>query len=160
MSVPCGLWVVGAITRLHRQGHAHSVEAWLDGEFLDATELGPDRDGVLETLLVRDGRAPLWDRHMRRLRRSVAELSIDWTEPSGLRDVVLELARRNPAAYCIGLHPGTVDTALSEPFQRAVPNGKLLTPDQAARHLLAVLDNLRPGNSGSIFAWDGNRVEY
>lgn len=75
-----------------------------------------------------------------------------------LRNFAVELARRTPEAICAGLHPGTVDTQLSAPFQRAVRPEKLFTPAQSALHLLTVLDGLEPADSGSVFAWDGQRI--
>jgi NAD(P)-dependent dehydrogenase (short-subunit alcohol dehydrogenase family) len=77
-----------------------------------------------------------------------------------IRTLSVELARRNDQALCVGLHPGTVDTALSKPFQASVPQGKLFTPAGAAGQLLQVLDGLSPGHSGGIFAWDGQRLPY
>ncbi|NIO42399.1 MAG: SDR family NAD(P)-dependent oxidoreductase, partial [Burkholderiales bacterium] len=38
-----------------------------------------------------------------------------------IKTLSIELARRNPKAICVGLHPGTVDTALSKPFQSGIP---------------------------------------
>jgi NAD(P)-dependent dehydrogenase (short-subunit alcohol dehydrogenase family) len=38
-----------------------------------------------------------------------------------LKMAAIEVERTNSAAICIGLHPGTVDTRLSQPFQRRVP---------------------------------------
>ena len=38
-----------------------------------------------------------------------------------IKTLAIELARRNPDAVCVGLHPGTVDTALSAPFQSGYP---------------------------------------
>ena len=75
-----------------------------------------------------------------------------------IRTLSIELARRNPAALCVGLHPGTVDTPLSKPFQRGVPESKLFTPAFSAGRLLAVLDALTPEDSGGVFAWDGARI--
>ena len=77
-----------------------------------------------------------------------------------LRTFAIELARRNPTAFCVGLHPGTVDTGLSKPFQRNVPDGQLFSPDFSAAKLLAVLDSLKDGDSGGLFAWDGARIPY
>lgn len=77
-----------------------------------------------------------------------------------VRTLAVELARRNDRALCVGLHPGTVDTALSRPFQAAVPKVKLFTPAQAAGRLLTVLNGLSPGHSGGLFAWDGQRIPY
>ena len=77
-----------------------------------------------------------------------------------IKTLSIELARRNPDAVCVTLHPGTVDTALSQPFQRGVPEGKLFSPSQAAGHLLGVLDRLTPEDSGRLFAWDGERLPF
>jgi NAD(P)-dependent dehydrogenase (short-subunit alcohol dehydrogenase family) len=77
-----------------------------------------------------------------------------------LRTFSIELARRNPHALCVGLHPGTVDTGLSEPFQRNVPEGKLFSPDHSVGCLLGVLDGLERDDSGGLFAWDGARIPY
>lgn len=77
-----------------------------------------------------------------------------------IKTLSIELARRNPDAVCVALHPGTVDTALSQPFQRGVPEGKLFSPPQAAGHLLGVLDRLTPEDSGRLFAWDGERIPF
>jgi len=75
-----------------------------------------------------------------------------------LKTLAVELARTHPQAVVAGLHPGTVDTDLSKPFQRGVTPETLFTPEQSATHLLAVLDGLQPADSGGVFAWDGARV--
>ena len=72
-----------------------------------------------------------------------------------IRTFSVELARKRPEALIVGLHPGTVDTGLSKPFQRG---HELFSPEQSARHLLTVLDNLTPADSGGVFAWDGARI--
>jgi NAD(P)-dependent dehydrogenase (short-subunit alcohol dehydrogenase family) len=75
-----------------------------------------------------------------------------------IRNMSIELARRHPMAMCVGLHPGTVDTRLSAPFQRGVSGEKLFTPVRAAGHLIDVLDRLDAADTGGIFAWDGQRI--
>ena len=77
-----------------------------------------------------------------------------------IKTLSIELARRNSLAICVGLHPGTVDSALSKPFQGGVPKGKLFQPASAARALLTVLDGLSPDDSGGLFAWDGTRIPF
>jgi NAD(P)-dependent dehydrogenase (short-subunit alcohol dehydrogenase family) len=77
-----------------------------------------------------------------------------------IRTFSIELAHKYPQAVCVGLHPGTVDTDLSKPFQRNVVAGKLFTPDTSARHLLDVIDQLQPADSGGLFAWDGARIPF
>jgi hypothetical protein len=61
-------------------------------------------------------------------------------------------------AVCLGLHPGTVDTHLSLPFQRGVRADALFSPDFAAARLLSVMDGLTADLSGRIFAWDGQEI--
>ncbi|MFP3944154.1 MAG: SDR family NAD(P)-dependent oxidoreductase [Alphaproteobacteria bacterium] len=75
-----------------------------------------------------------------------------------IRTAGIELARTNPGALCVGLHPGTVDTGLSKPFQGNIPDEKLFAPGFAAGRLIEVLERLTPSNSGHVFAWDGSEV--
>lgn len=75
-----------------------------------------------------------------------------------LRNLAIELGRTHAQAVVAGLHPGTVDTALSTPFQKGVAPEKLFTPARSADAMLAVLDGLKPADSGGVFAWDGARV--
>lgn len=75
-----------------------------------------------------------------------------------VRNFAIELARSHPQAIVAALHPGTVDSRLSAPFQRGVAPERLFSPDQAAGHLLAVIDRLTPADSGGLYAWDGTRL--
>ena len=75
-----------------------------------------------------------------------------------IRNFAIETARRRPKAVIVGLHPGTVDTGLSKPFQTNVADAKLFAPAYSSACLLNVLDGLGAGASGSVFAWDGSRV--
>lgn len=75
-----------------------------------------------------------------------------------LRNLAIELARTHPLAVVAGLHPGTVDTDLSTPFQKGVAPERLFSPEVAADHLLSVLAGLSPADSGGVFAWDGARI--
>jgi NAD(P)-dependent dehydrogenase (short-subunit alcohol dehydrogenase family) len=75
-----------------------------------------------------------------------------------VRNFAIELARSHPQALAVALHPGTVDSRLSAPFQRGVAPEKLFSADQAAGHLLDVLAALGPADSGGLFAWDGTRL--
>lgn len=75
-----------------------------------------------------------------------------------LRNLAIEAARTHPAMIVVGLHPGTVATDLSEPFQKGVAPERLFAPEMAAAHLVGVLDRLQPSDSGHVFAWDGQRI--
>jgi NAD(P)-dependent dehydrogenase (short-subunit alcohol dehydrogenase family) len=75
-----------------------------------------------------------------------------------VRTAAVELARRSPDALCIALHPGTVATALSAPF--AATGLEVHLPSTAARHLLAVVDQLPAGANGGFFDWRGQPVPW
>lgn len=75
-----------------------------------------------------------------------------------VRTASIELARTRPRGIIVGLHPGTVDTQLSKPFQRNVAPGKLFTPATAAAHLLDVIDALKRPDSGNCLDWSGETI--
>ncbi len=76
-----------------------------------------------------------------------------------IKNFAIELARTNKLAKVIGLHPGTVDTELSKPFQKNVPDNKLFTPKFSANAMANVINGLKEGDSGSVFAFDGSKIE-
>lgn len=76
-----------------------------------------------------------------------------------VKNTAIEIGRRNKKAIIVGLHPGTVDSTLSKPFQANVPSSKLFTPEFSVTNLLLVLKNLTPENSGRCFAWDGKEIK-
>jgi NAD(P)-dependent dehydrogenase (short-subunit alcohol dehydrogenase family) len=77
-----------------------------------------------------------------------------------VRTAAIEIAARRPDAICVALHPGTVDTPLSAPFQKGLAPGQLVAPAAAARNLLAVIDALTPADTGGFFAWDGAEIPF
>lgn len=77
-----------------------------------------------------------------------------------VKTCAIELARTHPKAVCVSLHPGTVDTALSQPFQAKVPEGRLFTPEHSAAALLSVIDGLDADQSGGLYGWDGKKIDF
>lgn len=75
-----------------------------------------------------------------------------------IRTIAIEERRRNDRTIVVGLHPGTVDTALSRPFQANVADNRLFAADRAAVQLLDVIDGLKAPDSGRLFAWDGAEI--
>lgn len=69
----------------------------------------------------------------------------------------IELARTHPHAVCVVLHPGTVETRLTQVHGRGHDK---VTPDQAAANLLEVLDGLSAADTGLFFDWRGDPVEW
>lgn len=77
-----------------------------------------------------------------------------------LKTTAIEIGRRFKNQIIVGLHPGTVDTPLSKPFQANVPADKLFTPEFSAERLLTVIDGLTAADSGNLFDWAGERIEF
>jgi NAD(P)-dependent dehydrogenase (short-subunit alcohol dehydrogenase family) len=75
-----------------------------------------------------------------------------------VRTAAVELVRRSPDALCIALHPGTVATALSAHF--AATGLEVHSPAAAARHLLAVVNQLAAPASGGFFDWRAEPVPW
>ena len=75
-----------------------------------------------------------------------------------VKNAAIEVGRTNKKAIIVGLHPGTVDSELSQPFQASVPKEALFTADFAVNKMIDVLDNLSPRHSGGCFAWDGMEI--
>lgn len=71
-----------------------------------------------------------------------------------IKNAAIETARSNKQAIIVALHPGTVDSPLSKPFQKNVPEQQLLTPATSAKKMLAVLQSLTGQDNGHLVAWD------
>ena len=77
-----------------------------------------------------------------------------------LRNLSIELRRRFRGLICVSLHPGTVNTALSRPFQEGVPDGRLFSVERAVDQLMAVIDGLDADSNGRFYAWDGQEIPW
>ena len=75
-----------------------------------------------------------------------------------IRTLAIEDKRRNDRGIVVGLHPGTVATALSEPFRGNARAGTLFTPERAAMQLLDVIDGLRAPDTGKIVDYEGVEI--
>lgn len=77
-----------------------------------------------------------------------------------LKTLAIEINRRFKNQIIVGLHPGTVDTDLSKPFQGNVPEEKLFTAEFSAEKLLSVIDGLSESDSGNLFDWAGEQIDF
>ena len=75
-----------------------------------------------------------------------------------IKNYAIEQARLSDEFIAVGLHPGTVDTPLSKPFQKAVPAEQLFSPQQSASYLLDVIEGLSPQDTGKVFDWTGKEI--
>jgi NAD(P)-dependent dehydrogenase (short-subunit alcohol dehydrogenase family) len=74
-----------------------------------------------------------------------------------VRTTAIEAKRTHPQSVIVSLHPGTVETGLA-PAQRA--GHPAVSAEQAAAHLLAVLEGLGPDQSGGFYDWKGEVVPW
>jgi hypothetical protein len=58
------------------------------------------------------------------------------------------------------LHPGTVDTDLTKPFQKNIPKEKLLTKEYSVQKLLHIINNVKRHDNGKFFAWNGQEIPW
>ena len=77
-----------------------------------------------------------------------------------IKSASIEIARRNPNAICVGLHPGTVESSLSEPFHKHIDPAKIMSPDKSSEMLLNTLSKLTTSQSGLQFAYDGSQIPF
>lgn len=75
-----------------------------------------------------------------------------------IKNLAIEYNRFHKKAIIIGMHPGTVDSKLSRPFQRHVPQNQLFSPQVSVAHMMAVLDHVQIEDAGSVIAWDGEKI--
>lgn len=74
-----------------------------------------------------------------------------------IKTAAIEVRRSQPNAVLLALHPGTVNSALSQPFRGA----EIGRPAAVVAHdLLRVIDSLGPEASGSFHAYDGQPLPW
>lgn len=76
-----------------------------------------------------------------------------------IKTAAIEVGRKNKHAVMVGVHPGTVDSKLSKPFQNNVPHEKLFTPEQSAQYLANVIAGLTTEHSGKVLDWKGECID-
>ena len=75
-----------------------------------------------------------------------------------LKGLSIEQQRSNHDSIIFGLHPGTVDSKLSRPFQKK--NKEYFSPEFSAKKLVKVIDTKTVIDNGKIFAWDNTIIPY
>ena len=75
-----------------------------------------------------------------------------------IKNLSIELRRYNKELVVIGLHPGTVDSRLSQPFQKNLEDSKIFSADFSVLKLSSVIDSLDIDDSGKCIAWNGEDI--
>ena len=77
-----------------------------------------------------------------------------------VRGLSVELPRRCKPVACVALHPGTTESALSEPFRQSLAQLKVHSPAQTADNLLTVLRGVDQDDNGRFLSWDGSELPW
>ena len=75
----------------------------------------------------------------------------------GLRNAAIELGRYRNGPIVVAVHPGTTLTELSAPF---VGKHQHRSAESSAEHILKVIADLKPEDSGKFFNWDGAQLPW
>ncbi|TYC56287.1 SDR family NAD(P)-dependent oxidoreductase [Rhodobacterales bacterium] len=75
-----------------------------------------------------------------------------------VKSAAVELARRNPNAICVAMHPGTVRTPLTEGFQKT--GLEVQEPEAAAKRIFSVLQGLSSGDTGGFYDQFGDVIPW
>lgn len=75
-----------------------------------------------------------------------------------VKTAAIELTRRNKSSLCVSLHPGTVATALSQPFAKTGLNVR--PASEAAADLLRVLSALEAADTGTLVDYQGTTLPF
>jgi len=76
------------------------------------------------------------------------------------KNISLEFERRKDPIICLLLHPGTVDTDLSKPFQHNIIPNKLFTKEFSVQKLLSIINGAKKCDNGKFLAWDGQEIPW
>lgn len=75
-----------------------------------------------------------------------------------VKNTAIEFGRFHKQAIIVGLHPGTVQSPLSEPYSAQVTPDRYFTASYAVKKLMTVINGLEPSQTGNCYAWDGTQI--
>jgi NAD(P)-dependent dehydrogenase (short-subunit alcohol dehydrogenase family) len=77
-----------------------------------------------------------------------------------IKNISIEVRRKNSYPIIVGLHPGTVNSKLSSQFTSNVSKDKVFSADYVVAKMIWVLLNLTKEDTGKLFAWDGKEIGF
>jgi NAD(P)-dependent dehydrogenase (short-subunit alcohol dehydrogenase family) len=75
-----------------------------------------------------------------------------------IKTASIELKMKNRNAICVAIHPGTVTSKLSKPFQK--DNLKIQSNEESAKNIAEVIGGLKMSDSGLFFDWNGSIINW
>jgi NAD(P)-dependent dehydrogenase (short-subunit alcohol dehydrogenase family) len=77
-----------------------------------------------------------------------------------VRTLAVELRRRCKLVACVSLHPGTTDSALSDPFRQSLAQLQVHSAAETAGNLLTIIEGMTSEDNGHFLSWDGSELPW
>ena len=77
-----------------------------------------------------------------------------------IKTLSIELTYKNKNAICIGLHPGTVKTNLSDPFSEKIKAYKVFSREESIDYLIDQINRVDQTFSEKLIDWKGDIIPY
>ena len=75
-----------------------------------------------------------------------------------IKTASIEMKMKNQKAICLAIHPGTVESKLSKPFQKN--DLTIQSPQESASNIFKILTSSTSKDTGSFYNWDGKIIEW
>lgn len=77
-----------------------------------------------------------------------------------VRNLAIELPRKYHPLACVAVHPGTTLSPLSKPFARSLAQLEVHEPDETAKNILRITNELTEDKNGTFLSWDGSVIPW
>jgi len=75
-----------------------------------------------------------------------------------IKTASIEMKMKNLNAICLAIHPGTVESKLSKPFQKN--DLTIQSPQESASNIFKILNSSTSKDTGSFYNWDGKIIDW
>ncbi len=75
-----------------------------------------------------------------------------------IKTASIEMKMKNQNAICLAIHPGTVESKLSKPFQKN--DLTIQSPQKSASNIFKILTSSTSKDTGSFYNWDGKIIDW
>jgi NAD(P)-dependent dehydrogenase (short-subunit alcohol dehydrogenase family) len=75
-----------------------------------------------------------------------------------IKTASIEMKMKNQNAICLAIHPGTVESKLSKPFQKN--DLTIQSPQESASNIFKILTLSTSKDTGSFYNWDGKIIDW
>ena len=77
-----------------------------------------------------------------------------------VKTAAIEHKRLRPEHVIVAMHPGTVNTALSQPFHGHIPSSQILSPEESVGDMMRTLATISPEQSGCFLDRFGQTIPW